>query len=105
MQLLITGILNPDNVWVSARTNRTLGFWKDLGAHATLKNGDVVDNCDIIFLAMKPHMLDDALEGMKNTMTKKVSHRLFVSVLVGVTLDTLAHVRIIIQNYFIYSIY
>ncbi|KOC60524.1 Pyrroline-5-carboxylate reductase 2 [Habropoda laboriosa] len=90
--LIRKGILNPDNVWVSARTNRTLGFWNDLGAHATLKNGEVVDNCDIIFLAVKPHMLDNALEGMVLTMTKKASHLLlFVSVLVGVTLDTLAN--------------
>ncbi|CAK9795519.1 Pyrroline-5-carboxylate reductase 2 [Anthophora quadrimaculata] len=89
--LIRKGILNPDNVWVSARTNRTLGFWNDLGAHATLKNGEVVDNCDIIFLAVKPHMLDSALEGIKATMTKKASNMLFVSVLVGVTLDTLAN--------------
>ncbi|CAK9830022.1 Pyrroline-5-carboxylate reductase 2 [Anthophora retusa] len=89
--LIRKGILNPDNVWVSARTNRTLGFWNDLGAHATLKNGEVVDNCDIIFLAVKPHMLDSALEGIKATMTKKVSNILFVSVLVGVTLDTLTN--------------
>ncbi|XP_034174719.2 pyrroline 5-carboyxlate reductase [Osmia lignaria lignaria] len=87
--LINKGILNPDNVWVSARTDRTLGFWADLGAHATLKNGEVVDNCDIVFLAMKPHMLDDALKGIQTTMKKKVSNMLFISVLVGVTLDTL----------------
>ncbi|KAG6795553.1 uncharacterized protein LOC107998629 isoform X1 [Apis cerana] len=89
--LIRKGILNPDNVWVSARTNKTLGFWNDLGAHATLKNGEVVDNCDIIFLAMKPHMFDDALKGIRETMTSKASHILFVSVLVGVTLDCLAN--------------
>ncbi|XP_076239467.1 pyrroline 5-carboyxlate reductase [Calliopsis andreniformis] len=88
--LIRKGILNPDNVWVSARTDRTLGFWNDLGAHATLKNGEVVDNCEIVFLAMKPHMLDDALEGVKATISKKIVHVLFVSVLVGVELDTLA---------------
>ncbi|XP_017877969.1 pyrroline-5-carboxylate reductase 3 [Ceratina calcarata] len=88
--LIRKGILSPNNVWVSARTNKTLGFWNDLGAHATLKNGEVVDNCEIIFLAMKPHMLDDALSGILSTITKKGSHILFVSVLVGVTLETLA---------------
>lgn len=89
--LIRKGILKPDNVWVSARTNKTLGFWNDLGAHATLKNGEVVDNCEIIFLAMKPHMLDDALNGILSTITEKESHVLFVSVLVGVTLETLAN--------------
>lgn len=79
---------------MSARTNKTLGFWSDLGAHATLKNGEVIDNCDIIFLAMKPHILDDALEGVSTTMLKRPDDKLFVSVLVGVSLDTLYNVRV-----------
>ncbi|CAL7934034.1 unnamed protein product [Xylocopa violacea] len=87
--LIRKGILNPKNVWVSARTNRTLAFWNDLGAHATLKNGEVVDNCEIVFLAMKPHMLDDALDGIRRTMTRNDFEILFVSVLVGVTLESL----------------
>lgn len=89
--LIHKGILNPNNVWVSARTTKTLGFWNDLGAHATLKNGEVVDNCEIIFLAMKPHMLDDALQCTKETMTFKATHKLFVSVLAAVTLESLAN--------------
>ncbi|XP_003703031.1 pyrroline 5-carboyxlate reductase [Megachile rotundata] len=87
--LIHKGILNPHNVWVSARTDRTLGFWIDLGAHATLRNGEVVDNCEIIFLAMKPHMLNDALQGIQATIKKKTAEKLFISVLVGVTLETL----------------
>lgn len=97
--LIHKGILNPDNVWVSARTDRTLGFWTDLGAHATLKNGEVVDNCDIIFLAMKPHMLDDALQGIQATMKKKITDMLFISVLVGVTLETLMNKLKLIVTY------
>lgn len=93
MNFSIIGILNADNVWVSARTDKTLRFWNDLGAHGTLINGEVVDNCNIIFLAMKPLMLDDALKGIKVTITKEISNTLFVSVLVGVSLDTLANVR------------
>ncbi|XP_053980608.1 uncharacterized protein LOC128877379 isoform X2 [Hylaeus volcanicus] len=89
--LIRKGILNPNNVWVSARTSRTLSFWSDLGAHATFKNGEVFDNCDVIFLAMKPHVLDDAIDGLKATMLCKSSKPLFVSVLVGVPLDTLAN--------------
>ncbi|XP_076766862.1 pyrroline 5-carboyxlate reductase isoform X1 [Xylocopa sonorina] len=89
--LIRKGILNPKNVWVSARTNRTLAFWNDLGAHATLKNGEVVDNCEIVFLAMKPHMLDDALDGIRRTMTKTDLEIIFVSVLVGVTLESLTN--------------
>ncbi|XP_076656338.1 pyrroline 5-carboyxlate reductase [Halictus rubicundus] len=87
--LIRKGIFNPNNVWVSARTNRTLGFWSDLGAHATLENGEVYDNCDIVFLAVKPNMLSSAVDGVKKTKTR-INNPLFVSVLVGIPLDTLA---------------
>lgn len=96
--LFILGILNPANVWVSARTNRTLGFWSDLGTNTALKNGEVFDNCQIIFLAIKPNMLDDALDGVKLTRTNLFSNPLFVSVLVGISLDTLVNVRTKVYN-------
>lgn len=89
LRLNDTGVLIPENVWVSGKTARTLGFWNDLGAHATLKNGQVVENSDVIFLAVKPQMLDDALAGIKETLTKSVRGKLYVSVLIGVTLDAL----------------
>ncbi|KYN17429.1 PREDICTED: pyrroline-5-carboxylate reductase 1, mitochondrial-like [Trachymyrmex cornetzi] len=88
--LIRRGILNPDNVWVSSRTDRTHGFWKDLGAHATLKNNEVVKNCDIVFLTVKPHMLDDALETIvERKAGEKFETKLFISVLAGVSLDVL----------------
>ncbi|EZA56589.1 Pyrroline-5-carboxylate reductase 1, mitochondrial [Ooceraea biroi] len=87
--LIHKGILNPANVWVSGRTDRTHGFWNELGAHPTLKNNEVVSNCDIIFLAVKPHMLDDALSSIIENKTDKFQDKLFVSVLAGVSLDTL----------------
>lgn len=83
--LIHKDILNPNNVWVSGRTERTHGFWRDLGVHPTLNNNEVVNNCDIIFLAVKPHMLDDAL----NTVEIKMPDKLFISVLAGVSLETL----------------
>lgn len=85
--LIRKGVLSPDNVWVSARTDRTLSFWSDLGAHTTLKNGLVIENCDIVFLAMKPHVLDEALNGIK--FEGKIPNPLFISVLVGVSIETL----------------
>ncbi|XP_018356320.1 PREDICTED: pyrroline-5-carboxylate reductase 3-like [Trachymyrmex septentrionalis] len=88
--LIRRGILNPDNVWVSSRTDRTHKFWRDLGARATLKNNEVVNNCDIVFLTVKPHMLDDALETITEKRAgEKFETKLFISVLVGVSLDVL----------------
>jgi len=55
-----------------------------------LKNNEVVSNCDIVFITVKPHMLDEALE---TTVGKKVGEKfkskLFISVLAGVSLDAL----------------
>lgn len=98
--LIRKGILNPDNVWISSRTNRTHEFWRDLGVHPTLKNNEVISNCNIIFLTVKPQMLDDALETLKSLQqgqeisnevptSIKPDSKLFISVLAGVTLDTL----------------
>lgn len=88
--LIRKGILNPDNVWVSGRTDKTHGFWRDLGAHPTLKNNEVVSNCDIIFLTVKPHMLDDALETIvEKRVGEKFESKLFISVLAGISLDIL----------------
>ncbi|XP_071577612.1 pyrroline-5-carboxylate reductase 1, mitochondrial isoform X2 [Temnothorax nylanderi] len=88
--LIHKGILKADNVWVSGRTDRTHGFWRDLGAHPTLKNNEVMCNCDIIFLTVKPHMLDDVLETVVGRKAgEKFESKLFVSVLAGVSLDVL----------------
>lgn len=91
---LTIGILNPEYIWISSRTDRTHGFWKDLGAHPTLKNNEVVCNCDIIFLTVKPHMLDDALKTVVGGKAgEKLESKLFVSVLAGVSLNVLYTVR------------
>ncbi|XP_012221911.1 pyrroline-5-carboxylate reductase 2 [Linepithema humile] len=87
--LIHKGVLNPNNVWVSGRTNRTHNFWKDLGAYPTLKNKEVVSNCEIIFLTVKPHMLDDALSTIEKESDRKFEKKLFISVLAGVPLEVL----------------
>lgn len=87
--LIRRGILNPDNVWVSSRTDRTHGFWQDLGACPTLDNSKVMCNCDIVFLTVKPHMLDDALETVERKSSENFKSPLFVSVLVGISLKVL----------------
>ncbi|XP_020288097.1 pyrroline-5-carboxylate reductase [Pseudomyrmex gracilis] len=87
--LIRKGVLNPDNIWVSGRTNRTHEFWKDLGAHFTLKNNEVVNNCEVIFLTVKPNILDDALKTIPKVSGEKLENKLFVSVMAGVPLEVL----------------
>ena len=54
--------------------------------------GYVVENSDIIFIAVKPHLLDPALEDIKKTLTKNISNKLFVSILAGTTIEILEEV-------------
>ena len=73
----------------------TLEKWSQLGTNVTLKNGDVYCNCDVVFLGVKPNMLDNAVVDCLKTLpqpppTKQV---LFVSMLAGITLATLTEVK------------
>ena len=88
--VVIAGVLDPKNIWVSARTEKTLEYWKKLGTATTLNNSDIVNNCDLVFIAVKPQMLQDAFQSIKfnNSLAKIV----FVSMLVGVTLKVLRSV-------------
>lgn len=96
--LILKDILDPKNVWVSSRTEKTLTAWKELGTHDTFKNGEVVENSDVVFLAVKPHMLDEALNGVVKTLKKKSHNKLYVSVLAGISLDTLAEKLVAIDS-------
>ncbi|XP_058809217.1 uncharacterized protein LOC131674517 [Phymastichus coffea] len=86
--LVKKGVLKSQNIWVSCRTEQSLSIWKSFGIHTTLKNHEVIKNCDIIFLSIKPHILDEALATCKNSIYK-FEGKLYVSVIVGVSLDAL----------------
>lgn len=98
MYSVTLGLLDPDKCWISTRTDRTHSYWKELGTHPTLKNNDVLDNCDVVFLAMKPHVLDEVTSTILSTMLaqhskSKYKNKLFISVLAGVTLNILHEVK------------
>ena len=44
---------------VSAPTDSNLALWRELGAQTTHDNADVVLGCDVIFLAVKPHIFPE----------------------------------------------
>lgn len=73
--------------------------------NTTLNNADIIINSDIIFLAIKPQSLVLAIEDAKKTSEGRnlmLNNKLFVSVLAGVTLDTLEKVSFISLNVFIF---
>lgn len=81
--------MQPKNVWVSARTEKTLAFWKDLGANTTLDNSEVAKNSYATFLSIKPQFLEEALK----TAAKGFTRGIIISVIVGVKIEKLEAVR------------
>lgn len=88
--LFIAGVIKASNIWVSSRTEKTLSVWENVGVNITFNNYEVVQNSDIIFLAVKPQMLDEALKTCKPL--HHTTGKLFVSVILGIPLNLLDEV-------------
>ncbi|KAH0999976.1 hypothetical protein HUJ04_008209 [Dendroctonus ponderosae] len=69
-----------------------LSWWIERGVTAYTENGRVVDEADVIFLAMKPHILPSAIANVHETLALPVKSKLFVSVLAGIQLEQLENV-------------
>lgn len=112
---MASGLIAPSQVMASAPSNTNLLLWEQLDADTTHNNLDVLTECDVIFLAVKPNIyprvmaelissaarhresnaknesdstspiIDDDKLGSLNEISK-----LFVSVMAGVTLESLA---------------
>lgn len=78
-------------MWVSGPHLEKLTHWKDLGVNVTVDNGKIIKECEIIFLAVKPHLLDEAIRGCM--LTKPFNERrLVISVLAGTSISVLKEV-------------
>lgn len=83
--LIQKGVFEPCNVWVSAKTEKTLAYWKNLGTNTTFDNAEIFYNSGVVFLAVKPQYLTKALD---ITLTTNFSG-IIISVIVGVTIEKL----------------
>lgn len=84
--LLKNKTVEPNNVWVSAQTERTFPFWRSLNANVTLDNNKVLNVCDVIIFAVKPQMLNDVVDDMNCTLGEE---KLVISLMAGITIDSL----------------
>lgn len=87
--------IKPEQLWISSATEATRKRWKeDLKVNTAEDNGKIFSQCDIVILAVKPQVLDDALSQAFNNFSRPNDHAKFfvVSVLAGVTLETLKEV-------------
>lgn len=57
-------------------------------------NAVVAKEADVVFLAVKPHILKEALLGIsKNPLADQIRDKLFISILAGITIQHLEAVR------------
>ncbi|XP_061634487.1 pyrroline-5-carboxylate reductase 3 isoform X1 [Phyllopteryx taeniolatus] len=83
---ILSGCVLPTNVKVSAPSLRNLGRFQELNITTSHSNTEVVCTSDVIFVAVKPHLVPIVLNEISQHVTDKHT---IVSVAAGVTLATL----------------
>lgn len=79
--------LKTKNIAVSDRSGKAKGLAEELGLHY-MDNAAIVENCDRIFLSVKPHMMKDLLLPLRATLAKKKP--LLITMAAGLTIQQIA---------------
>jgi pyrroline-5-carboxylate reductase len=81
------GIVPATGLICSAPTREDGQPFLDLlpGARWTSRNGEVVNQCDLTILAVKPQVLPDAMSGLSDVS----ADRLFLSIVAGATIESI----------------
>lgn len=92
---MLLDLLDNSQVYVASPFKQNLDIWMKWNANVTLDNSEVAEKCDIIFLAVKPYLLSNAVATMySEEKLDRISNKLFVSILAGITLETLGNVNV-----------
>ncbi|XP_020850772.1 pyrroline-5-carboxylate reductase 3 [Phascolarctos cinereus] len=86
MGIIVSGKVEANNVMASAPSDKNLWHFQNLGCRTTHSNTEVLQNCNIVFFATKPHILPIVLAEVSPAVTRK---HVLVSVAAGVSLHTL----------------
>lgn len=82
--LLETGLVERENLAASARSQKTLdGLARDFSIQTYSDNKVMVEKADIIILAVKPQVIGQVLQELKNVIT---SRQLVISIAAGINL-------------------
>lgn len=94
--LITRGIVKPSQVLASGPHLENLAKWEELGAAITDVNAECIEKSDIVFVCVKPHMLQPLAAQLRDALPAAVraQDKIFVSVLAGMTLKTLEEVSI-----------
>ncbi|KAG7268744.1 hypothetical protein CRUP_034578 [Coryphaenoides rupestris] len=83
---ILSGDVRPLNVKVSAPSSRNFSRFEELGIAVTHSNTELVLTSDLVFVAVKPHLVPGVLGEISELVTQK---HVIVSVAAGITLATL----------------
>ncbi|XP_044756405.1 pyrroline-5-carboxylate reductase-like [Coccinella septempunctata] len=84
-------IVDFSQIYVSSPYKANLNIWEQKGAHISTRNADVAKEADVIFLCVKPHFLQAALDDITEVDKRahEVRNKLFISILAGYTVKDL----------------
>ncbi|MED6238778.1 Pyrroline-5-carboxylate reductase 3 [Ataeniobius toweri] len=83
---MLSGNVLPINIKVSAPSSTNQGRFQELGISVTHSNTEVVSGSDVVFVAVKPHLVPLVLSEVSPHIQQK---QIIVSVAAGVTLAVL----------------
>ncbi|MED6283669.1 Pyrroline-5-carboxylate reductase 3 [Characodon lateralis] len=83
---MLSGNVLPINIKVSAPSSTNQGRFQELGISVTHSNNEVVSGSDVVFVAVKPHLVPLVLSEVSPHVQQK---QIIVSVAAGVTLAVL----------------
>jgi len=83
------GLLKPEQIYAADPSQPTLDTFSQAlpGVHTSTQNTTVVENADILFIAVKPQYLSDVMEQTRGLIT---GEHLLISIVAGARLSVLA---------------
>lgn len=80
------GVVKPHKIMASDTVPQMLDCIKEQGVRISRSNLEIVENSDLIIIAVKPHVVSPILQEVSSKVTRE---KLFLSIAAGVTLETL----------------
>lgn len=80
------GVVKPHKIMASDTVPQMLDCIKEQGVRISSSNLEIVENSDLIIIAVKPHVVSPILQEVSSKVTRE---KLFLSIAAGVTLETL----------------
>lgn len=80
------GVVKPHKIMASDTVPQILDCIKEQGVRISRSNLEIVENSDLIIIAVKPHVVSPILQEVSSKVTRE---KLFLSIAAGVTLETL----------------